>query len=308
VITPAVSGPYDLGNIVERVALQIDPTDARITAIADPLPQILGGIPLRLRSVRINLDRPEFTINPTNCDPFSVEATVSGDQGAVANLSEPFQIANCGTLPFGPKLAIRLSGNTKRVGDPALHSVLTAGSRESGISRVQVTLPPTEIVDNRHLGNPCTRVQFAAGECPASSRIGFAKAETPLLERPLEGPVYLRTDPQNKSGLPDVVADLKGQIEIVLEGRISTANGGLRTTFEGVPDAPVSKFTLDLDGGSKGLLQNTEPLCAAKLNATVRMNGQNGKSTTSRRAVQLPCGRNQKRHRKHIGSKRKGSQ
>lgn len=308
VITPAVSGPYDLGNIVERVALQVDPTDGRITAIADPLPQILEGIPLRLRRVRINLDRPEFTINPTNCDPFSVDATVSGDQGAVANLSEPFQIANCGTLPFGPKLAIRLSGNTKRVGDPALHSVLTAGIGESGISRVQVTLPPTEIVDNRHLGNPCTRVQFAAGACPASSQIGFAKAETPLLEKPLEGPVYLRTDPQNKSGLPDVVADLKGQIEIVLQGRISTANGGLRTTFEGVPDAPVSKFTLALDGGPKGLLQNTEPLCAGKLNATVRMSGQNGKATTTRSPVQLPCGRSQKRHREQIGSKRKGSQ
>ena len=119
------------------------------------------------------------------------------------------------------------------------------------------------MIDNAHLKNPCTKVQFAQGanpgeRCPAGSVIGFARAETPLLERPLEGPVYLRSAPENKNGLPDLVAALNGQIDITLDGKISTVKGNrIRTTFATVPDAPVSHFTLSLDGGSKGLLENT---------------------------------------------------
>ena len=118
VITPAVSGPYDLGNVVVRTALHVNPETAQITAVSDPLPQILEGIPLRLRSIRVNLNRPNFTLNPTNCEPFSVETEVFGNQGALATPSEHFQVANCRVLPFGPKFTMRLSGSTKRAGNP----------------------------------------------------------------------------------------------------------------------------------------------------------------------------------------------
>ncbi len=120
-------------------------------------------------------------------------------------------------------------------------------------------LPKGEVLDNAHIGTPCTRVQFAAQNCPASSILGEAEATTPLLANPLKGNVYLRS---STKGLPNLVADLRGQFNIELVGRIDTVNhGALRTTFESVPDAPVSSFVLNLQGGSKGLLENSETLC-----------------------------------------------
>jgi hypothetical protein len=300
VVTPAVSGPYDLGNVVVRAALHIDPTDAHITAVSDPLPHILEGIPLRLRSVRINLDRPNFAINPTNCDPFTVNASLTGDQGAVASLSEHFQVANCASLSFAPKLALSFTGGTKRTQNPAIHALLTAKPGEARIASTAVTLPPTELVDNAHIGNLCTRVQFAEGStpgerCPPGSRIGFARAVTPLLEKPIEGPVYLRSNGGERK-LPDVVAALNGQIDIALDGHLDTVHGGLRTTFETVPDAPVTKFTLRLDGGNKGLLENSKNLCKAPRRVVEKIGGQNGMRADQNPVLQTPCGLRHKRH------------
>ncbi len=262
VITPAVSGPYDLGNVVVRVALRIDPTTAQITAVSDPIPQILRAIPLELRSILINLDRKDFTLNPTNCSPFAVNSEDFGDQGAVARPGEGFQVANCGALPFAPKFALRFSGSTKRTGNPAVTANITypSGPGYANIASTQVTLPDSELIDNAHLQAPCTLKQFAQKACPPSTVIGFAKADTPLLDQPLEGPVYLRNGPHR---LPDIVAALSGQIgEIDLVGRVDSVKTRLRTTFETVPDAPISHFTLSLDGGSKGLIESTESLCA----------------------------------------------
>jgi hypothetical protein len=305
VITPALSGPYDLGNVVVRVALRIDPTDAHITAVSDPLPQILQGIPLRLRAIRINLDRPEFAINPTNCDPFAIEAAVLGDQGTVANLSEHFQLANCGTLPFEPKLALSFTGGKKRTQHPALTAVLKARPGEANIARTSVALPNSEILDNAHIQLPCTRVQFAANACPANSVLGFAKAVTPLLEKPLEGPVYLRSSSHK---LPDIVADLKGQVEIVLVGRVDTVHRRLRTTFDTVPDTPVTEFVLSLRGGSKGLLQNVENICARDRIALEKMDGQNGKHDSTNATVATPCSHERRRNRRHKGTMRRRSE
>ena len=136
-------------------------------------------------------------------------------------------------------------------------------------------MPSTLILDNSHIGSVCTRVAFASNTCPAASIIGSARAETPLLEQPLAGKVYLRSNPSGR--LPDVVVDLEGQIEIELVGKISSSHGGLRTTFTSVPDAPVTQFDLDLEGGAKGLLISTESLCKRAQRANIRINGQNGK-------------------------------
>ncbi len=140
-IVPAVSGPYDLGNVVVRTALHVDPTDAHITAVSDPLPQIIQGIPIRLRSLRVNLDRSGFTLNPTNCSALSTTAQIFGAEGSGAGLAQKFQVANCGTLPFGPRLAFRFSGGTKRTQNPSLTATLTAQPGESNIARTAVTLP-----------------------------------------------------------------------------------------------------------------------------------------------------------------------
>ncbi len=288
VITPAVSGPYDLGSVVVRIAIEVDPATAKITASSDPLPRILAGIPLRLRSILVNLDRPDFTLNPTNCDPFAVNSTVSGDGGAVAALSSPFQVTNCADLDYGPKLSLQLRGGTNRRGHPAIRAVLTTAPGEANTKSVTVALPKGELLDNSHIGTICTRVQFAADACPAGSIYGRASAETPLLDAPLSGNVYLRA---GNHKLPDLVADLRGQIDVELSGRIDTVGGGsLRTTFDGVPDAAVSRFVLELDGGSKGLLINQSSLCGKPKRAKLKMTGQNAVVKTSQAKLQVSCG------------------
>jgi hypothetical protein len=296
-VVPAVSGPYDLGNVLVRAAVYVNRSNAQITAVTDPLPQILGGIPLRMRSVRIELDRSGFALNPTNCEPMSTTANVLGNEGATANVSSHFQVGNCAEMSFGPRLNLRLTGGVNRRGHPAIHATVTAQPGEANISRVSTALPKGELLDNNHLGSPCTRPQFDSGTCPAESLLGTAEAVTPLLDNPLRGNVYLRTSPNHK--LPDIVADLKGQIDIELVGKVDTVHGGaLRTTFEGVPDAPVTSFRLDLAGGAKGLLQNSRTLCGKRKRAEVRMTGQNGALVKTKPKLKAACG-GKGRHARH---------
>jgi hypothetical protein len=306
VITPAVSGPYDLGNVVNRVPIKIDPVTAAVTAVSDPLPQIIDGIPLRLRSVLINLNRPGFTLNPTNCRPYTLSGVLAGDQGSSSEPTGRFQVANCDSLGFEPKLTTVLKGGTKRGAHPALTAILTQDpSGESNISRAVVALPHSEFLDQAHIGTICTRVQFAADKCPAASIYGHAKAVTPLLDQPLEGPVYLRSSSHT---LPDLVAALKGPalqpIEIDLDGRIDSKNGGIRTTFESIPDQPVSKFVLSMRGGKKGLLQNSANLCRGTHITKVKLVGQNGSVIKPNTPLKARCGKAGRRNATKKGGKR----
>jgi hypothetical protein len=285
-VLPALSGPYDLGNVVVRVAVYVDRGTSDLTAVADPLPTVLGGIPLRTRSLRITLDRRRFTLNPTSCDPFAVESTVSGGEGAVALLRTHFQAASCSSLGFEPSLRLKLTGGLKALAHPAIHAILRPRPDDANLSRVAVTLPPGELVDNDHVGTVCTRVQFAASRCPAGSRIGHASVLTPLLDDPIAGPVWLRSSNRK---LPDVVMDLRGQINLELVGHVDSVNGRLRTTFSPLPDAPVSLVRFDLLGGQKGLLVNSEGLCGHKKRLTVSMAGQNGDARHSRPRLQAQC-------------------
>ena len=298
VVVPAVSGPYDLGNVAVRAAINVNPVTAQVTTTSDPLPQILEGIPLRLRSIRVDLDRPNFTLNPTNCDPFSVESLTSADEGGQATSTAHFQATDCAGLAFGPKLAIRLKGSTKRRAHPALRGTLTTGPGESNLSAVTVVMPNNELLDQSHIGTDCTRVQFAANDCPADSIYGTATAESPLLEEPLTGNVYLRAGTHK---LPDLVADLRGQFNIEVSARIdSVKSGGLRARFEGIPDAPVTKFVLEMQGGKKGLLQNSKPLCMADKMTTEALVGQNGARIKRKVRLQTSCGGSaSSRHKRH---------
>jgi hypothetical protein len=296
VVTPAVSGPYDLGNVVVRVALHVDPSDAHITAVSDPLPAIVDGIPLRIRDVRVELNRSEFALNPTNCSPFSVNATVLGDQGASKTLSNRFQVANCGSLKYRPRLNLRLSGGVNRLGHPRIHAIFRTKATEANSRRISVTLPHGELLDNSHIGTVCTKPDFAANNCPQASLLGSVEARSPLLDEPLRGNVYLRASAVHE--LPDMVLDLKGQIDIEAVAKIDSVRGRLRATFEGIPDVPVGTVVLNLAGGSKGLLQNSEGLCGAGKRAIARMSGQNG--AVRRIAVPLKpaCGSTRSKHRR----------
>jgi hypothetical protein len=311
VVVPALSGPYDLGNVAVRVALSVDPVTAQVTADSDSLPQIIGGVPLRTRSILVNLDRADFALNPTNCEPFEVNAIATGDEGASAPLSRHFQVANCAVLPFHPNLRFRLTGSTKQAGNPALTAILTAKPGEANISRVEVTLPRTELVDNAHIKTICTRVRFAEGQnpgerCPSGSVLGFARAETPLLAKPLEGPIYLRST--GRAGLPDVVAALNGQIDIVLDGHVDSVHRRLRIKFRTVPDAPVTKAVFRFDGGHKGLIENSPGLCSANQHVKVQMVGQNGYRQDVQPRLGARCDKaRHKRHRRHLRRARKAA-
>lgn len=298
VVFPAVSGPYDLGVVAVRAAVHVDPVTAQVTTTSDPLPQIVEGVPLRARYIRVNLDRPDFALNPTDCEPFSVNTTLRGDEGGSTGLSQHYQATDCAALPYEPKLNLTLTGGLNRRGHPAIHATLTAQPGEANSKVISVALPKGEQLDNSHLETVCTRPDFAADACPAGSQVGNVEVETPLLDEPLKGFAYLRSSSQ---GLPDLALKLKGQVEVEAVARIDSVNEGLRSTFQTVPDIPFSKITLNLAGGKKGLLQNSETLCGRVKRATTHLIGQNGQEVNTKTKLQYSCGkaRHKRHHRRH---------
>jgi hypothetical protein len=292
---PAQAGPFDLGTVVVRNALRVDPTTTRVTADSNPLPQILQGIPIAYRDVRVAIDRPRFTVNPTSCREQQVTSTLVSGAGATASPSARFELAGCGELGFSPALKLSLKGQARRTGNPALTAVLKAPKGEANITKTTVVLPKSQFIDNAHINTPCTLVQFDAGNCPPGSILGRATARTPLLDKPLSGPVYFRSNGGRRE-LPDLVADLDGQIHVTLVGFIDSVKAGreesrVRTRFLDVPDAPVSKFVLRLKGGKKGLIENSRNLCSSRPTAKVQMQGQNGKTRAFKAPIKLSCRR-----------------
>jgi hypothetical protein len=289
---PAQAGPFDLGTVAVRSGIEVDPVTTQVSVKSDPLPQILEGVPIAYRDVRVEVVRRDFTLNPTSCDRMKVDSTVASAAGRTASPSVSFQVADCERLGFAPKLVLTLSGPTHRSAHPKLRAVLTARRGDANIGRAQVTLPKTEFLENAHIQTICTRVQFAADACPAKSIYGYAKAWSPLLDKPLAGPVYLRSSSHE---LPDLVASLDGQIHVDLQGRIDAKNARIRNTFDFVPDAPVSKFVLKMQGGKKGLLVNNTELCKATPRAEVALDGQNGKVADSNPLAKTDCGKGRKK-------------
>lgn len=294
---PAQAGPFDLGTVVTRAGIYVDPESTQVTVKSDPLPQILEGVPVTYRTIHVDVDRSGFTLNPTNCEAAAVGATVHSIQGAVAYPSSHFQVGSCASLPFKPKLSFTLRGSTKRSGHPALRAVLKAHPGDANIAKAIVGLPHSEFLAQEHIRTICTRVQFAVSACPPGSIYGHARAISPLLDQPLEGPVYLRS---SSNPLPDLVADLNGSIHVVLVGRIDSFNGGIRSSFAQVPDAPVTKFVLSMQGGHKGLLVNSRNLCASTNHASVTFGAQSGKTVKQRPVLRDSCIRPAaKKHRKN---------
>jgi hypothetical protein len=284
--TPAQAGPFDLGVVVVRAAIHIDPATAQVTVKSDPLPQILEGVPISYRTIHVDVNRPDFTLNPTSCDPMSIGATAASDRGTHANLAQRFQVGNCAGLGFKPRLYTRLFGPTRRSAHPRLRAILVARPGDANIARAAVTLPRSQLLDQENIRTVCTRVQFAARACPEASIYGRARAISPLLDQPLEGPVYLRS---SNNLLPDLVAALRGQVDVDLVGRIDSTRGGIRTTFDVVPDAPITKFVLTMQGGGKGLLVNSRNLCRKSSFSIVKLDGHNGKMADQRPRMNTGC-------------------
>jgi hypothetical protein len=329
-ITAAKAGPFDLGTVVIREALKVDPVTAEVSVDAggsDPIPHIVNGIPVSLRDIRVYVDRPEFVLNPTNCEPTSTASTVLGSGTNFASEADDrpvtvttrFQAADCASLGFRPGVKVSLSGPTRRAGLPKLKAVVATRPGDANIGRAVVTLPKSEFLEQGHIGTICTRVQFNAGggngeQCPAKSIYGHAVAVTPLLSEPLEGAVYLRSNGGERQ-LPDLVAALHtANIDIDLLGFIDSLHpkgsdvSQIRTTFAAVPDAPVTRFTLEMFGGKKGLIVNSTNLCKGTHRAIAEFTGQNGMHSNSEPAVQAQCGKKKGKKAKkgHGDAKGKG--
>lgn len=314
-INSARVGPFDLGTVVIRSAFSVDERTAQLaidSAGSDPIPHILGGIPLRLRDVRVYVDRPQFTLNPTSCEPAQLTSTLTGSG---ANFDDPsddssatvgvhFQLLNCGTLPYSPQLGLKLRGGVRRGTYPSLQAVVQGRPGDANLKDFLVTMPHSMFLAQNHIKSICTRAQFAAEACPADSVYGHAVAFTPLLDEPLSGEVYLRSS-DNK--LPDLVTSLRsGSIRIVVSGRIGPANRGIRASFEDLPDAPLTRFVMTLAGGKQGLLVNSADICAAPPAATVKAIGQNNRGAEFRSVLRSEsCNKHKKHHGAHKHGKRK---
>jgi len=303
-ITPALAGPYDYGTVVVRVALHIDPLDAHVIADSETVPEIIGGIPIRMREIQVNIDKPNFMINSTNCSEFHTVSEGIGDQGTAVAFSSPFIAVNCAALAFNPKLTItQLGGHkaTKQGHEPSLRFDLNTTPGDANIKSVTVTLPRVFEIDQEHLGNICDRAELASDQCKGKTPIGTVIDETPLLEAPLQGPAYAVS---GYGLLPHVVFILAGQVTVMPQGESTEVGAGLKTVIPTVPDVPIGHFALTLYGGSTGYLANTRSLCSSPTISNVEIDGQNGKKLTEHVKTKAACkGKTKphkaKRHKRH---------
>ncbi|MEX0973524.1 MAG: hypothetical protein WDZ46_09755 [Solirubrobacterales bacterium] len=316
-INAATVGPFDLGTIVVRSAFAVDETTAQLridSGASDPIPHIVGGIPLHLREVRIHIDRPRFTRNPTGCEAAELSSTLTGsgarfeDPGddSVAIATSHFQLLNCLELGFRPRLGLRLKGGVRRGAHPGLRVVLRARAGDASMKRIAVTMPRSLFLAQNHLRGICTRVQFAAERCPANSVYGRAVVHTDLLDEPLRGPVHLRS---SDNRLPDLVATLRsGEVKIVLSGRIGPSkSGGIRAFFTDIPDAPIERFVMHLRGGKRGLLVNSVNICNSPPKARVKSLAQNNRGVVFTTKLRGKCAKfKQKQRQRRKQKQRRG--
>jgi hypothetical protein len=282
IVVPAIAGPFDLGTVVVRAAIYVDSTTAALRVVSDPLPTILQGIPLQIRSVNILIDRGGFMFNPTNCSASSVNARISSSAGAAKDVSNHFQVTNCAVLPFRPKLAVTVGrkGHTGTRATVPLTAVLTQGKGEANNKVVDLLLPGSL---NARLGpvrNACTMAAFDAGTCGSKARVGNSSAVTPVLRNPLTGSAYFVKNPK-RGALPFLMVALRGQVSINLRGVITTPHGRLETRFETIPDVPITRFRLSLsDTTQNGPLGAVSNLCTAAnkaAKANIAFRAQNNK-------------------------------
>ncbi len=283
-VVPAVAGPFNLGNVVVRAAIHVDPHTAQITVASDPLPTILQGIPLDVRAVNVTIDRPGFMFNPTSCEPLAVTGSLSSTQGATANVSSRFQAANCQSLPFKPSFTVSTQANTSKKNGASLDVKLgyPKGS-QANIRSVAVTLPKALPSRLTTIQQACPQAVFNANpaSCPAGSVIGTATASTPVLASAVTGPAYLVS--HGGAAFPDVVVILQGEgVKLELIGSIDIKKQVTSSAFNTVPDAPISSFELKLPEGPHSGLAAVLPaktkgnLCGTSLVMPTTLTGQNG--------------------------------
>ncbi|HEX7290166.1 MAG TPA: hypothetical protein VF250_03475 [Conexibacter sp.] len=279
-VVRALAGPFDLGTVVVRAAIHVDRHTAALHVVADRFPTVVKGVPLNLRTVEINVDKPGFMVTPTSCARKSVDATVTATTGAVARVSAPYQVANCRNIPFAPRLTLSVGGaghTGARQSTPLTATLTQPPGRVSNIAGVKVALPGVLSALLPVVERACTQAQFDAGDCHRAE-IGSAIAHSPLLPHALTGGAFFVKHPGQ--ALPDMIVALRGDVSIDLVGTVQIPGGRrLATNFKNVPDAPIDRFTLRIRSGGNGPLGVAHNLCsrrARRATASVTMRGQNG--------------------------------
>ncbi len=316
VVVPVVAGPFNLGTVAVRGSIRIDPHTAQATVVSDPFPQILQGIPTHLRRVDVSLDRPNFTFNPTNCEPLSIPGTLSSAQGSTVNVSSRFQAANCAALPFTPSFKVSTKGATSKTSGASLDVKVTSGSGQANLGKVAVTLPKQLPSWLPTIQQACLAAVFNANPaaCPAGSDIGTATATTPILANPVSGPVYLVS--HGGAAFPDIVMVLQGEgVTVEQVGSINIKGQITSSAFNSIPDVPLSTFELNLPQGPHHALSTNLPakakgsFCGQSLVMPTTLTGQNGAQIKQNTKIQVTgctkakAKKKPKKHRKKKGGK-----
>jgi hypothetical protein len=278
IVVPAKAGPFDLGTVVVRAAIDVDKTTAQLKVASDPFPQVVKGVPLRMRSVALSVDRDGFTFNPTSCAPLRLRGVVGGAGGASATVDKRFQVSGCKALPFAPKLALRVGakGKTGSGKKTPLTATVTQTAGQAAMRSVRVLLPLSIAANMRPLQNGCPLATFEAGGCAPSTKIGSATATTPVLAGGLAGSAWFVRYPGES--LPRIVVQLRGEVAIDLTAKVRvTRRLQLETTFDSVPDVPISSFRLTLRGDANAPLNVVDDLCRRKSYAGISFAAHNGR-------------------------------
>jgi hypothetical protein len=312
IVVPAIAGPFNLGNVIERAGISVDPNTAQAIVTGD-FPTIKDGIPLDVRTVNVTLDRPGFVFNPTNCTPSAVNAVLESTTSAFAGVSSPFNVANCAALPFKPSFATSTQAKTSKANGASLTAKVGSSTGQANIAKVRVLFPKQLPARLTTLQKACTEAQFninPAG-CPAASAIGTATAVTPILAHPLTGPAYLVS--HGGAAFPDVVFVLQGEgLKLYVDGNTNVKKGITSSTFNSGPDAPISKFETVLPEGPHSVLATDIPakakgsMCQQKLTMPTTITGQNGAVKTQNTKITVTgCPKAKKTKAKKAGKKKK---
>jgi hypothetical protein len=298
-ITGGVAGPFDVGTVVVRVALNVDPETAEVEAVSDAIPDVFGGVKLDIRRIDVSISRKNFTLNPTTCrQAFPIASRIFGGGADPADpaawsstdTASSFRASECRKLAFKPRFFARIFGGknqTRRTANPKFRAIFDARNGDANLRRAAFILPRATILDQSHIRTICTRVQLAARNCPKASIYGHARATSPLLKGRLKGPVYLTS---SDNPLPDLLADLRGQVDVQLRGIISSKGARLKTVFPRTPDVAVDKFILTMKGGNRGLLVNSQNLCRQARFGVLNLRAQNSRRLkTKRLGLNIPA-------------------
>jgi hypothetical protein len=291
IVVPAVAGPFDLGNVFVRGKILVDKHTAQLSTVTDPLPTILQGIPLDVRDVRVEIDRPDFIINPTNCRMQHATGAIGSVAGSVAHVSSRFRATDCALLPLKPRMTLRVggSGHTHRNASSSLIATLRQQPGQANLRSVRVVLPKSINARLNVINDACTRAEFETdiSKC-AHAKAGTATAVTPLLRDPLKGNAYFV---KNGHPIPDLFVALRGQVDVDLIGRITIPGGKrLAATFSAIPDVPVTSFSLRLLSGKNASIGAARNLCtrrAKAAKASLSFAGQNGKVVRARQPLRI---------------------